>query len=373
MNRDTRLLALALLLWGLGEGLFIHIQPLYMAQLGATPVQVGGLLSALSVVTTVVFLPAGALADRLPRKWLMLGAWAMGPVAVILIGSARTWRDLVPGVLLYGSSAYCIPVINAYLAHSVGGRNLERTYTTVFAGYTVGGVISPTVGGALAELTAMRTVYFVSAALFALSASVVVMVSPQAVSERPDRGERWTALLNRRFLRFAALACLMFLAMYLGVPLAPSFLVDVRGWDAARVGMMGSFQALGMTLLTLLLGRLRDGKRARGLVVGQALVWRSTLLLARAAAVPVLAFAYLLRGAYQGCRTLIQARAPKMGGEGERGLLLGATETTVAVAQVVAPYVAGWLYASDPVRPLQVSLALIPIGMLLIIVGLPRP
>jgi MFS family permease len=373
MNRDLRLLTLSLLLWGLGEGLFFHIQPLYMEHLGATPVQVGGLLSALSVVTTVAYLPAGALADRLPRKLMMLGAWVVGIVATLLFASARTWQDLVPAVLLYGSSGYCIPVINAYLAHSVGGRNLERTYTTVIAGYTVGGVISPTVGGALAQLTTMRTVFYVSVALFILSAVVLAMVSPQAVCRRRDGGKRWGALANPRFLRFAALACLMFVAMYIAFPLTPSFLANVRGWDTARVGMMGSFQALGMTLLTLLLGRLSDGKGVRGLVIGQALVWCSALLLARTAAVPVLALAYLLRGAYQGCRTLIQARAPKMGNGDDRGLLLGATETTVAVAQVVAPYAAGWLYAIDPVRPLHVSLALIPLGVLLTVVGLPKP
>jgi len=61
-----------------------------------------------------------------------------------------------------------------------------------------------------------------------------------------------------------------------------------------------------------------------------------------------------------------------LGGEAERGLLLGATETTVAVAQVVAPYVAGWLYAGDPAYPFVASLALIPVALLLMIIGLPR-
>ena len=60
MNRDTRLIALAFLLWGVGEGLFLHVQPLYIRQLGANPVQIGGLLSAMSVVSAVSFLPAGA-------------------------------------------------------------------------------------------------------------------------------------------------------------------------------------------------------------------------------------------------------------------------------------------------------------------------
>jgi len=381
MNRDTRLVALALLLWGLGEGLFLHIQPLYIEQLGANPVQIGGLLSARSVVSAGSFLPAGALADRLPRKWVMWGGWVLGLAGVLLAGLARTWQWLIPGLLLYSFSAYCIPVINAYLAHAVGGRNLERTFTTVFAGYAAGGIISPAVGGWLAKATTMRTVYFAAAALFALSALVLLFVSPQPVPTRAEQGRRYRSLLNRRFLRFAALVWLMFVAMYLGFPLAPNFLADVRGWDVGWVGTLGSFQALGAMMLTLLLGRLGDGghgretgpsRGARGLVVGQALVWGSALLLLLTGAFPALAFAYLLRGAYQGCRLLAQARAPTLGGGAERGLLLGAIETTIAIAQVVAPYVAGWLYAGDPAYPFVASLVLIPVALLLAVIGLPR-
>ena len=43
----------------------------------------------------------------------------------------------------------------------------------------------------------------------------------------------------------------------------------------------------------------------------------------------------------------------------------GATDTVVAVAQIVAPYVAGWLYASSPAYPFVASLVLIPLAILL--------
>jgi sugar phosphate permease len=157
--------------------------------------------------------------------------------------------------------------------------------------------------------------------------------------------------------------------MYLVFPLAPNFLVDVRAWDVAWIGALGSFQALGMTLSNVLLGRLGDGHYARGLVVGQALVWCSALLLLLSGAFPALALAYLLRGAYQGCRSLAQARAATLGGETERGLLLGATETTITVSRIVAPYVAGWLYTGDPAWPFVAALTLIPVALLLTIIG----
>jgi MFS transporter, DHA1 family, tetracycline resistance protein len=368
MNRDTWLVAAALLLWGVGEGLFYHIQSLYIEQLGADPVQLGTLLSLASVVSAMSLLPAGVLADRLPRKWVMFGGWALGFLGTLFIGLARTWQSLIPGLLLYSFSAYCVPVINAYLAYAVDGRNLEYTFTTVFAGYAAGGVISPAIGGWLADATSMRTVYFVSAFLFAISSLIVMQTSAQPAPSQKPRKLRWRRLLNRRFLGFAALVWLGFAAMYTGFPLAPNFLAEVGGWETSRIGILGSFQALGTVGLNPLLGRLNEGERGErrlGMMIGQALVWVSALLLVMMGSFPVLAGAYLLRGAYQSCRALTQARATRMGDASERGLMLGATETTIAAAQVSAPYVAGWLYKADPSYPFVASLVLIPIVLLL--------
>lgn len=382
MNRDARLVGLALLLWGFGEGLFFHIEPLYIEQLGATSVQIGGLLSAANVVRALVYLPAGIVADRLPRKWVMAGGWGTGLVGVLLVGLADSWQTLVPGLLVYATSAYCIPVINAYLAHAVGGRNLARTFTTVYAGYAAGGIISPAVGGWLADLATMRTVYFVSAFLFAVSMLTVIQVSPQPVPTRVEAGPRWQALINGRFARFAAFTVLLFASMYLAFPLSPNYLKEAGGWQVAHVGLLGSFQALGTAVLSPLLGRFGgdgDGTdlrpdRRRGwvsrLLVGPGLVWGSVLMLLRATQLPLLAAAYLLRGAYQGCRSLTQAKVTRLGREADRGLLLGTTETFIAAAQVVTPYVAGLLHASDPTYPLLSSLILIPLVVLLGVLGL---
>lgn len=375
MNRDTRLLTVALALWGLGEGLFLYIQPLYLEYLGASPVQIGRLLSAASMITALTFLPAGLLADRLPRKPLMLGAWALGPVAVLLMGLAATWEQVIPGLLLYACSAYCVPVINAYVAHAADGCHVERTLAGVFAGYTFGGVVSPALGGWLAHAGGMRTVYFAAGALFVLSTLTVLGVSPQRVRPRTPLRPPWHVLLEPRFLRFAGLTWFAFLAMYLGFPLAPNFLADTYRWDVARIGALGSFQALGMTVLSLFLGwvsAINPARRLWAFMLGHALVWGAAALLLLSGAFPWLAVAFLLRGAYQGVRVLTAAYTSAMAHSLERGLLLGAMETTIAFAQVVSPFLAGSLYAFDPARPLQGSLVLIPLASLALWAGAPR-
>ncbi len=49
MNRDLIIVAISLATWGIGEGLFFFFQPLYLEELGANPVQIGDILSIVSI------------------------------------------------------------------------------------------------------------------------------------------------------------------------------------------------------------------------------------------------------------------------------------------------------------------------------------
>ena len=91
LSRDNRLMALALFLWASGEGLFAYIQPIYIQQLGASPVQIGGVLSLAGLGLTLAYLPGGILADRVPRKQIMLGGWGLGLIDHDIVG--RFWPD----------------------------------------------------------------------------------------------------------------------------------------------------------------------------------------------------------------------------------------------------------------------------------------
>jgi MFS family permease len=374
MKRDIRLIASSFFLWGLGEGLFTFIQPLHLEQLGANPVQIGGVLAAYSIVGALCFLPGGMMADRWSRKWVMWGGYPLGCVAALLMARARTWQGMVPGMLLYSVSMYGIPATNAYLADRNGGNSpLERDVTSVFACYAGGAALSPALGGWVSGSTAPSVVYYAAAVLFSLSTLAVTFVSSQPARRRDSRQRAWRPLLDRRFLRFAGLVWFLFVALYLGFPLTPNFLADVRGLDVAAVGALGTFQAMGEMTLCLVLGRIGSGRHQSGLMLGQLAIWVSVFLLSCFSAVPVLAVAYFLRGAYLACRSMVQARSASLGDGSQKGLLLGATDTVIAMSLVVAPYIAGWLYLLSPSRPFIVSLSLMPVASLAVLLGLPHP
>ena len=68
MKRDLILVGIAMFSWGIGEGLFIFFQPIYLEQLGADPILIGTILGGFGMAMTLSHIPAGFLADRIGRK-----------------------------------------------------------------------------------------------------------------------------------------------------------------------------------------------------------------------------------------------------------------------------------------------------------------
>jgi MFS family permease len=163
----------------------------------------------------------------------------------------------------------------------------------------------------------------------------------------------------------------IFLAMFLGQPFAPNYLEEVVGLELVWIGFLGSAHALGATVLGVVLGKLSEG--VAGLVVGQALVLVSLLLLLRFQAIPVLALSFFLRGAFNACRALTLGQMGKLVGETASGLAYGLLNTAMGLPWVLAPYMAAWLYTSRPALPFMVSAVMIAVMMMVSVVLLRDP
>lgn len=369
LSPDNRRMALAMFLWACGEGMFIYLQPIYIQQLGADPVQIGTVLSLAGFSMAVAFLPGGILADRIPRKTIMLVGWGMGIVAALVMAAARDWRAFIPGIMLYTFSAFCVPAISAAIADAAGDVPLERVLTLVYAGFWAGSIISPWVGGWLARLIGMRGVYVIAAACYSVSTLVILTIRSRPVRARMGVWQWPPASVLRSGAMLGLVVFAMFVAMYVGQPLAANFMHDTAGWPVERIGLLGSLHALGVTVLSPMLGRwsAKTSSKLPGLLAAQSLVWGSFgLLLLGAHKLPGLVpVAFFMRGGYGACRNLTDANIAGRFSAENRGAAFGLAETAMASAQMAAPYLAGWLYAAHPAAPLGAGLVLIPATMLL--------
>jgi len=150
MSRDLRLVSASLLLWGIGEGMFVYFLAIYLESLGATPVQIGGILGIAGAALALTHLPAGALSDVVSRRAMMIVSWALGTVAALMMFAATTLAQFSIGLVIYFMTSFVMAPLSSYIASGRGEWPAARALTTVFAGYSVGAIAGPLLGGLLA-------------------------------------------------------------------------------------------------------------------------------------------------------------------------------------------------------------------------------
>lgn len=360
MTRNNKLVLVSLFLWGIGEGLFVFIEALYLERLGATPVQVGLTLALANAAVLVSYLPAGWLSDRFDRKTNMVAGYLVGALAAFAMALAQDWRVLLVGLVLYAVSGFCIPAITSYVVREATPRERNRVVTTVFAGFSAGLVISPAIGGWLAEHWTMRGVFVVAGLAFLLASLTVALISRQPRPPAPPAmPAAWRALWGQAGVpRLAALLTLFFTVSHLGIPLAPNFLARA-GYDLATLGALGSAHAAGAVLWGVLLGRL-DERGTRGLLVGGAALVLHAGLLVALPPLPVVVMAFAMRGAIISVRSVAAARLAIEVDDHNLGITFGLLSSLQSGGMMLASWLAGILFARHPSFPLLATLIFLP-------------
>lgn len=366
LKRNNRLVMLALFVWALGEGLWFNLRQLYLVELGATPTQVGIALAIESVTRAVLLIPAGLLSDRIGPYRLMIVAWLVGIGGPIALSLGNTWQVAVPGLVIYATSAFAVPAISSYALLNITSENIprisERTLTAIYAAYPAGMIISPTLGGLLADRFDIRTTLWVGAGLFTLS-MMSVLIAKDVAPEPAGQGDRPGDLLrNRAFVGMTLYYTLAYFTLVVCYPLAPNFLRDVRGFELGSIGLLYSVFALGTTVLNLFFGRLDPRWSFAGVLVA---VWLAVLGLWHMTIPTGVAAAFFVLGAVYSARVLATASVARVVRPRSRGLAFSIIELGFSGAVALAAWVAGGLYDLTPAHDLPFVASLITIPVML--------
>lgn len=357
LSRDNKLFAFSLLLWGFGEGLFLYIEPLYLKELGADPVTIGTALSIAYLAMTITHIPAGYLADRVGRRVLIVIGFGLGAVAALVMYFAQDLWVFVAALAAYSFTGFVIAPINAYVAEARGAQSIQRALTLVFAGFWAGTIFSPALGGWIGEQFGLRNVYLIAFFAFLLSTVVVFFMRSQPIVPAAAGAARYSALFsNRAFISYLALAFCALLAMQIGLPFMPNFVEEVRGFNIAVIGLLGSVNSIATVILNATVGH----RSPRGaFLAGQIMLGLSMSIMLTVAGWPGILLAYALRPGTQLAHTMTAAQAGQLVSAGESGLAYGIAETIIGLAAILGPLLAGPLYDFNPQLPFQVSLGLI--------------
>ncbi|MGB7875562.1 MAG: MFS transporter, partial [Anaerolineales bacterium] len=174
---------------------------------------------------------------------------------------------------------------------------------------------------------------------------------------------------NTRFLGFLGVFFLVMFATYLPQPLSPNFLQNERGISLSQMGWLGSLGSLGNVAFNLVLGQLN----ARlGFVLGQIFVALFALALWKGTGQAWYMLGYFLLGGFRAARMLAIAQVRVLIHQAQMGLAYGMTEAGSAMALILSPLVAGYLYDRDPASIYPLSLLLITIGVIISLLFAPR-
>lgn len=362
MTRDLKIVSAAMLTWGIGEGLFYIFQPLYIQQLGADPIMIGVILGINGLVMSVSQIPSGYLADKIGRRPLMWFSWISGLVAAWVMGLAPSLGFYVVGLLLYGVTSSVMAPLNTYVQGARGKWSVGRAVSFVSAAYNIGGILGPILGGMVAETFNLRAVYYAAGVLFAVSTLIILFVKKQPIADLSVIEGDGNLLQNRRFLRMLAVISLVMIAVTLPQPLTANFLQNQRGLSLGRIGQLGSIGALGSVVMMLIFGNLSAGW---AMMIGQVGLMLFSLLIWQGGSYPWYALGYLFLGGYRLCRAMTVALVRPVVREREVGLAFGMVESLNALAFMIAPILAGFLYDWRPASIFPVSLViLVPAIML---------
>lgn len=370
LGRDNRLVMLALLMWALGEGLWYNLRQIYLAQLGATPGQIGTVLGLEGVARALLLIPAGFLSDRLGPRRIMLASWLVGIAGIALSALAPTWQWLIPGLMLYNVSGFVTPALSTYALLAIPNQEAigaeERTLSLVYAAYPVGLIVSPALGGLIADQYSIRVCLYLAIALSAASTIVMLATHHYVSSSRQATVHGQTLATNRPFRMLLIYYISAAAAFVVGFLLVQNFLHEVRGFPLRQIGVLFSILAIGTTLANLVLGRITL-RWSFPILLGA--IWVATLGVWRAYSPFVAGAAFLLLGAVYATRTLASAGIARVVKPHERGLSFGILETGLSLAVALDGKLAGELYAHNPAWPLLFSLLVIPpmLGLWLVV------
>jgi len=121
LNRSLLFIALALLFWGFGEGMFFNFVPIYLdQQFLLSKYEIGIILGAFGFSMAITHIPAGRLADRFGRRPLLIVAWVLGLVSALIMGSALALPLFLVGLFGYGLTAFVSSPMSSYVTAARG-------------------------------------------------------------------------------------------------------------------------------------------------------------------------------------------------------------------------------------------------------------
>ena len=350
LPRDLKLLFTSLFLWTFGLGIYNYVWSIYLRELNARPEQVGLVFSIGFVAAALSMIPGGILANKYELRRLLIVGWAMTIPPPIMFYYARSWPDVIPGLIILQVSAFNLPAMNAYIGGLGDKKKIASAFGTVYSAAPLGLVFSPAVGSVLLNWFTIRDLFLVSFVFWTISTIVLFPVKRQPPLEADSKSPLLEVPQSRIELTILVFLAGATVAFSFTSPFLPLYFQDYLHLTSSQIQLIGAAQSLSGAVFTLLWGRMASAHgEGRTIASGLLLVAAGAAGIALAGSpLLVLPMVFLFGGA----RSLSPVGYSILSGMRQgrsRAGRFGVYLTFEQLGFVVGAYAGGLLYARNPV------------------------
>lgn len=211
-------------------------------------------------------LPAGALADLLDRRWVIIFAQIGAMLTALTMAALAYFGALTPALLLLTSfhlgvaAAFTVPTWQALIPEVVGRSQLSAAISLGGVSFNLARSMGPVVGGVLVAALGPAPVFALNAFSYAALIGVVAFTRMEAQPRSTDREQMLGAMSAAiRYTRHALpmRAVLFRVAVHVFGAVAPVALLPIiirhKGWSGSDYGMLMGCYGLGAILVAILL------------------------------------------------------------------------------------------------------------------------
>lgn len=262
----------------IGSGWLVH-------ELTDSPIWLGVPGIIMAVITIVLSVPAGALADRVDTKRLLVigrgltGLAHLGLALLVLAGWIELWMVLVWAAITGALSGLTNPAQNALLPRLIERGAMASAVALAGSVWNSMRIIGPAAAGVVIAVVGIGQAFLVTAVGVGIS-TVLIATLDLAPQEARPAGADDSMFAGLRYIVankiFLAIIGLSFFTSLFGrsyVVLLPVFADDILNAGVQGFGFLEAAAGIGALLGTLAIVRIPTGRHTGAVMIGGALAF----------------------------------------------------------------------------------------------------
>jgi len=174
-SRSLSLLFVISAIRGVGAQVFMTFLPVYAVSVASMTTPEVGVVSAIATGVSVVFLPVfGYLADFIGRRFVMLISTILRALAPVVVIFMRSYNGVLLAYVLSQLSMYSwISARGAFVAESVSGRHMGKTFAALALPMQVSRAIMPYISGIIIVYMGYDVIFIMTSLLILLGIPLI--------------------------------------------------------------------------------------------------------------------------------------------------------------------------------------------------------